>query len=719
MDTPDTPKPVAFGPFMLDLATRTLSAGNEKVTLSSRGFDILALLVAEHGRVVSKDEIIATVWRGLAVEENNLAVQISALRRALAEHADGQTIILTVPGQGYRFVGKLDAPALPPPATSSTADAIQPELSAMLPGIGLAEAKRARRPLSHWSIAVIPVLALAAWLGWQFHGTKEPPRLSIAVLPFRNLSEDRSQDYLADAISDDLTTDLAHLPGSVVIARESSDVYKGHAVPAQQIGRALNVRYLLEGSLRPVENTFSVNAQLIDASNGSHLWATLFEVPRDKLRDAQTAIVGKIGSALDIKLVEIESERSLREHPENPVAVDLYLQARWRHNNAGSLETLTAAQMLLEKALKQEPDYPPASVELSLVLLDKFAYFDDPDEAVDFDRARQLVEKALSNSPSDDMALTASGRVEMLDDHLKAGEERFRSAIDINPSNVVARVGLVGIEFREGRFSDASGDLEKIIRLDPLGAKLQQYHYLLGVCAFMTSRWQDAKFWLRRSLAENVTDAAESGSITEWGNLFLIAALEKSGEEAQAQQLFLQYKTRWANRSVWRLSSYFWKPQVDSAAFEAFRDGLHRVGMPLYADAVQHSQADPRRRGDFDQAPQDIPGSKSINVDELQQLLTKSPAPVILDVGTGSAMLKGSLHILDLTLHSGAIPAAVLQRAKDAPVVVVGAGWLGWSTANAVERLKSEKIGPIFWLRGGEEALAASGNPAVFNGRVP
>ena len=156
--------------------------------------------------------------------------------------------------------------------------------------------------------------------------TKAPPRLSIVVMPFRNLGTDPADGYLADAVSDDLTTDLSHIPGSVVIARSSADVYKTRNVGAEQIGRELGVRYLLEGSLRRTGDQIVINAQLIDTQTGAHLWAERFDASRQELVDTQMAIVRRIASALNFTLVQIEGQRSLQDRPNDPDAVDLFFQ---------------------------------------------------------------------------------------------------------------------------------------------------------------------------------------------------------------------------------------------------------------------------------------------------------------------------------------------------------------------------------------------------------
>jgi TolB-like protein len=167
------------------------------------------------------------------------------------------------------------------------------------------------------------LLFVAGGLWWlsSGRGTIEAPRLSLAVLPFENLSGDPAQEYFADGITEDLTTDLSRLPGSLVIARNSAFTYKNKAVDAKQVGRELAVRYVLEGSVRRIGNEVRVNAQLIDTKTGAHLWADRFDSNLADLGQLQNEITGRIASSLNVELIEAESRRSLQEHATNPDAV--------------------------------------------------------------------------------------------------------------------------------------------------------------------------------------------------------------------------------------------------------------------------------------------------------------------------------------------------------------------------------------------------------------
>ena len=163
----------------------------------------------------------------------------------------------------------------------------------------------------------------------------EAPRLSLVVLPFANLSNDPEQDYFADGITDDLTTDLSHLPESFVIARGTAFTYKGKAVDAKQIGRELEVRYVLEGSVRRLGEQITVNAQLISTRNKAHLWADRFDGERSRLGELQVEFVARLANSLNVELIRAESLRALRERPNNPDAVDLVMRGQANLESAG------------------------------------------------------------------------------------------------------------------------------------------------------------------------------------------------------------------------------------------------------------------------------------------------------------------------------------------------------------------------------------------------
>ena len=463
-----------FGRFVLEPDRRCLSVDGAPVPLGSRAFDILQMLIERRDTVVSRDDILSHVWRGTVVEGNTLAVQISALRRALGE----PPMIATVAGRGYRFVGQvLDETDLPPELPGASLSHFLP------PPTPVPIAARTPR---RWPAAAMGLLALLACALFvvrkQIFGPPHvAPRLSIVVLPFRNLGHDPEQDYLADAISDDLTTDLSHIPGSVVIARTSANSYKGRAVPTGEIGRALDVRYVLEGSLMAEGKNLHINAQLIDAPTGAHLWANAFDVPRDKLGEARAQIVNHIGSALNVTLVNVESARSLRDHPKNPDATDLYLRARSILDGSYSLESLKKAQSLLERATDADPEFADGMAALGSVLLHKISDFDDPQEIRDHEEARVKIERAMSIAPRYAAVLSVKGELSLVDGRCEQAEADLHLALSLEPGNVLAKNDLARCARMLGHMPEMISILSDLLHTDPTGPSAAARSHFIGM----------------------------------------------------------------------------------------------------------------------------------------------------------------------------------------------------------------------------------------------
>src|ERR1700731_1084442 len=255
MEAPSSTESSLFEGFRLDRRAGVLFRRDERgafapMAIGSRALDILGVLVERPRDLVSRADIIQAVWPGTAVEDSNLNVQVAALRRILDDGRAEGSCIQTVPGRSYRFVAPVTRVERAAPA--------------------------------HIVVA---------------------PRLSIVVLPFTNLSDDREQQYFADGITDDLTTDLSRLANMFVISRNTAFTYRNQPVGTKQIGRELGVRYVLEGSVRRSGNQLRVTAQLIDAATNAHLWAERFDRYTGDLFALQNEITGRIANSLNVELI--------------------------------------------------------------------------------------------------------------------------------------------------------------------------------------------------------------------------------------------------------------------------------------------------------------------------------------------------------------------------------------------------------------------------------
>lgn len=267
-----------LGPYHLDAEAEILFRGTQPVTLGRRAIAVLRALLERPGIPVSKDSLIEAAWAGLSVEENNLSVQIAALRRVFGEEPGGERWIETLPRRGYRFVGPLsvreqNAVTATPLVAGSEGPADKPAL-----------------PL--------------------------PVQPSIAVLPFQNMSDD-PEEYLADGIVEEIITTLSRFRSLFVIARNSSFTYKGRSVDVKQVGRELGVRYVLEGSVRKSAQRVRITAQLIDASTHAHLRADRFDGALEDIFDLQDRVAERVVGALAPKLEQSAIERAKRKSTES------------------------------------------------------------------------------------------------------------------------------------------------------------------------------------------------------------------------------------------------------------------------------------------------------------------------------------------------------------------------------------------------------------------
>jgi TolB-like protein/DNA-binding winged helix-turn-helix (wHTH) protein/rhodanese-related sulfurtransferase len=727
-----------FGPFRLDPSRRQLTRDGVPVTLNSRAFEVLHLLARQQGGLVTRDEILAHVWRGVTVEENNLTVQISALRRALGDLPDHSPIIVTVPNQGYRLAGNVarlsPANEVPEVVLPATADAVAESPDAP-PRKRQTPASPARAMYRWWPIGAVLCLALLA-AGIAGSGalrappsstsTKAPaaPRLSIVVLPFRNLSNDHRDDSLADAVSDDLTTELAHIPSSTVIARESADSYRGRSVPTDRIGRDLNVRYELEGSLRDNGDTLAVNAQLVEASTGAHLWAERFDVPRRSAAEGQASIARRLAGAVEVSLTQIEAARSLRERPNNPDALDLFLRARAIWDREESLESMKSARPLLERAIRMQPDFVEALAELGWQLSSMSLDFSDVPDPDGLAEAERVLNHALALARNDPRALAAQAYWDLAQGQFAAAEASAQAAEAIDPQARRAVLALYYTAFETAQWQLAYDLQLRLARIDPEGPAAQFRNTQLGYDMLMLGKPAEAVALMDRGQA-GFPEPKPGAPV--WDNigsdrLFLVAALVESGDLTRAREIFVSDGRIWPYRTAFRVAGYFTKPQMRDPAVVRMFAALKQAGLPDYADEHHDDAIEPvaesQPHGTFDPTPMTVPNVRTIDTTSLAALVNASPPPLLVDMGLGIARPKGAVtgNFNPLSPEAAQHFVRALRERLGAianrPVVVLGDGPYGWSSYNAVLQLQRAGLANLIWYRGGEEAWARAGLPS-------
>jgi TolB-like protein len=465
-----------FDNFILDTDQRELRCDRGIIALQPQVFDLLEYLIRKRDRLVTKDDLIAAIWGGRIVSESALTTRINAARTAIGDSGDEQRLIKTLPRKGIRFVGTVREEGRPAGETI------------------LASPQPARR-------------------------------LSIVVLPFANLSGDPEQDYFADGVTESLTTDLSRISGSFVIARNTAFAFKEKAVGAERLGRELNVRYVLEGSVQRGGNRLRVNVQLIDAETGNHLWAERFDKPIADLFDMQDEIVARLANTLNAQLIEAEARRAERSH--NPDAMDLYFQGTNCWNKGMTPGYMAQAKAFFDRALTLDPGHVEALVAIAAVDSSIGANFMVDDRDARFAAAEAAVTRALTMSPQHPRGHLVLGSVLNVTRRAAQGirECELALALDQNFADAHGLIGLAKVFL--GRGAETEVHIQEAFRLSPRDIFAFRWLHYVGIAKQILGDDAGAAAWLRRSL-----DANRNYTLAHFQ---LAASLALLGSQAEAR----------------------------------------------------------------------------------------------------------------------------------------------------------------------------------------
>ncbi len=400
------------------------------------------------------------------------------------------------------------------------------------------------------------------------------PHLSIVVLPFENLSGDKEQDYFADAITDDLTTDLSHLQEAFVIARGTAFTYKGKPIDAKQIGKDLGVRYALEGSVRRVGETITINTQLISTETGAQVWADRFEGERSKLGELQVEVVSRLANSLRAELVKAEALRSMRERPSNSDAVDLAMQALYTYRLPDSKANANDAETLSERALALDPQNVLALYVLTGALVERVIdqWSDDP--AGDIARAEKAADFALALGPDETWAHEAKAKVFSAKRQWGPAVAQNEVAIVEDRNNAVAQAHAAFWKIYIGRAEDAFAGLETALRLnprDPVNVPWWQYQ----MCHLHThlAQWEQGIEWCSK--------AAAGLPQVFYPQLDLAAAYGWLGRDKEAKEAAEQLQKLYPGFTVQTLLGWHWTDDPTfNAQYQRLAEGLRKAGVP-------------------------------------------------------------------------------------------------------------------------------------------
>ena len=455
-----------FGDFQLDLEEHALlPRDGAPVSLTPRVFETLRYLVEHAGRIADKQSLMDAVWPDCVVEENNLAQNISTLRRIFGDKPGAtQRYIATVPGRGYRFlpevrIEKNGATATPAvePARPRAEDSSSPAQAP--PARGQAGSMR------HLLVAVGIVILLAGAAARFWPRSVEPPlpEKGIAVLPFANLSADPSNTYFAEGVKDEILTRLARISALKVISRTSTEEFASKPHNVREIARRLGVAHILEGSVQKSGRTVRVTVQLIHAPSDTHLWAESFDRNLEDMFQVESDIAQRIASALEARLSGPEKEALSARPTANLEAYHEYLRGRFFWNKR-TPEGFREAALHLRRAVELDPTYAQAHAGLA----DALMFMGGARGQID-PQSRVHLQKALALDDTLAEAHASLGLLAMnVDWNWAEAEREFKRAIELNPNYATAHQWYGEFLAYMGRFDEAIAESERARELDPL-----------------------------------------------------------------------------------------------------------------------------------------------------------------------------------------------------------------------------------------------------------
>jgi TolB-like protein len=439
-----------FGDHVLDVARRELRCRGKPITLEPQVFDLLVHLIRNRDHVVTKDDLLASVWRGRIVSESTLTSRINAARKAIGDSGEAQRLIRTSPRKGIRFVGEIiDAHPAEPPSPP--------------------------------------------------HLPRDRP--SIAVLPFDNLSDDREQEYFADGMVAEIITGLSRIKWLFVISRNSTFIYKGKPIEVKTVGRELGVRYVLEGSVRRSGNRVRVTGQLIETETTTPVWADRYDGTLGDIFALQDEMTMSVIGAIEPTLRKAEIERARRKRPDSLDAYDLFLRALPFAATAMP-ENADKALELLEQAIRLEPDY--AVVHGFIAWCHEQRYLRGGLHTETREAARSHAHAAITAGSDDAMALAMGGFViaVMERDYLTALDALDRALV-LSPSSALAFGFSSIVHAWMGDTTTAILHGEMGIRLSPYDPLIYLPYVGLAYAHFFAGNWEQAANAARRASRAN------------------------------------------------------------------------------------------------------------------------------------------------------------------------------------------------------------------------
>jgi len=481
-------------------------------------------------------------------------------------------------GDGVNVAARLEAFAEPGGICVSRVvrDQVRDKLPYPFEDGGEQSVKNIARPVRIYALrseAVANLRASSVPLMRRVSQSTGAPRLSIVVLPFANLSDDREQQYFADGITEDLTTDLSRIADSFVISRNTAFTYRNKPIDTKQIGRELGVRYALEGSVRRSGNQLRISTQLIDVSTDAHLWAERFDHDTSDLFALQNEITSRIANALGVELIAAEAARPT-EHPDG---LDYVLRGRAALANPRSRAKYAEAISVFERALELDPGSVAAQSWLASALASRVINRMTDTTAADITRAEQLVQRALSVSATSATVRFVKGELLRAQRRHEEAISEYETVLAFDRNSASALLALGHSKLMTGSIEEVIPRIEQAIRLSPRDPQIAVMHYRIGEVHLLQSRTDKAIPRL---------EIARSGNPElHYVHAFLASAYALNGETERAATELTEARRlggndRYSSIAQVRAAGYYEVPKV-LALFEAtYFEGLRKAGLP-------------------------------------------------------------------------------------------------------------------------------------------
>jgi adenylate cyclase len=551
-------------------------------------------------------------------------------------------------------------------------------------------------------------------------GLSKAPRLSIVVLPFENLSRDHTEDYLADGVTEDVTTDLSRVPGMFVVARESAYTYQGKAIDVRKVGEELGVRYVLEGSVRKLDDALRVNAQLITTETGAHVWADRFDQKLKDLSSGLDEIVDRIVQTLGVALTDVESVRSKQERPANPDAFDLMLRAQSLELHPMGPEEHSERRALLEQALLLNPNsiYAMTQLVYELVMRQNVGIAGQGEHG----RAAKLIAAAAAINPDNPFVLDATAYLLFSSGRYGEAISAYQHLLNEYPNSHGAYHLIGYCLISSGRAEEAIPMFEMAMRRDPRSAQNYDRYAGVGIALLLLGRDEESIVWQQRALA--AVHASYAAQRAQY-NLRLAAANARLGRYDEAHRALAEANRLWPYGTVRSHSPSDPSNRVLAGQIERFQAALRLAGLRDHAaeDADFRVAVDGDLRQDYaGLTPTTMPGATTIQTVELERLLS-GQKPIVIDplLYSWGRSIPGAVGLKNAG-HGGSTSDEMQDRLRGkmqelakgnltTPIVAVGWNSERFDGRNLALRLVALGYTDVYWYRGGREAWEVAGLP--------